>query len=75
MNCTCGAPITNRGKTRLCSTCANPPAWPQSDIDALCDAMAHNCSYHEAAARIGRTKDAVVSRWRKIVRSMGAQAV
>lgn len=73
--CACGAPILTRRKaTTRCPACANPE-WPQVDIDALCDAMADNCSYQEAAVRIGRTKDAVVGRWRKIVRSMGAQAV
>lgn len=74
LTCPRGASISKRAKTGLCLKCANPE-WPQSDIDALCDAMADGASYHQAAARIGRTKDAVVSRWRKIVRSMGAQAV
>lgn len=74
MNCSCGAPISNRGKTGRCAKCANPE-WPQSDVDALCDAMADGASYYEAAALLGRSKDAVVGRWRKVVRSMGAQAV
>lgn len=73
--CACGAPILTRRKAMIrCPQCANPE-WPQSEVDALCDAMADGASYAEAAALIGRTKDAVVSRWRKLVRSMGAQAV
>lgn len=72
--CPCGAPITTRRKqTKLCPACANPE-WPQADIDALCDAMADGASYAQAAEHLGRTKDAVVGRWRKIVRSMGYQA-
>lgn len=69
----CPATLDKRNKTGLCAE--HSAAWSKADDDALCDAMADNCSYHEAAVRIGRTKDAVVGRWRKIVRSMGCQAV
>lgn len=68
----CPAALDKRNKTGLCAE--HSIAWSEADDAALCDAMADGASYHQAAARIGRTKDAVVGRWRKICRSMGAQA-
>lgn len=73
-SCACGAPILTRRKaTMRCPKCANPE-WPKADVEALCDAMADGASYAGAAEILGRSKDAVAGRWRKVVRSMGWQA-
>lgn len=49
--------------------------WTDDDTDLLADMMAEGKGYGEIAAELDRTKWSVRSRWSKVVRAMGWQAV
>lgn len=68
----CPATLDKRNKTGLCAE--HSAAWSKADDDAMCDLMADGASYATISVALGKGKNSVVSRWRKICRSMGAQA-
>jgi hypothetical protein len=82
MNCTvCQSPLERRNKSGLCYShfrqhqADAKSDWSPEEDAALCDVIADGGSFASAAVATGKTKNSVVSRWRKIVRAMGAQAV
>lgn len=50
-------------------------AWTKAEDDTLAELMSEGKGHRTIAKAMGRTDDAVRGRWRKIVRSMGWQAV
>jgi len=48
--------------------------WSKSENEILADMIADGKSYGEIAVALGRTRNSVICRWRKILRSMGAQS-
>lgn len=50
-------------------------AWSKEETDRLAELMSEGKGHRTIAKAMGRSDDAVRGRWRKIVRSMGWQAV
>lgn len=49
--------------------------WTSAEDDILADLIADGLSFSEAGRRMGRSKCSCLSRFRKIARDMGAQAI
>lgn len=48
--------------------------WTIEQTNMLCEFMAEGLTFAYAAKRIGKSRSAIQSRWRKVLRSMGWQS-
>ena len=49
-------------------------AWPEERINLLCDLMAEDHTFAEAALRMGTTRSAIAGQWKRIRDRLGWQA-
>jgi DNA-binding NarL/FixJ family response regulator len=48
--------------------------WTERETEILCETIADGLSFGEAAKRVNKSRPAIQSKWRKIVRALGPQA-